>query len=177
MVFPDSYTQPETNNLLANKVYTSSNASLNQAHLISNGRNNYPPVITNNGSNLFQGGYIANIANVGCLFNYQTNASPTPWWSGVWGAGENSFNIWYAYKGFSIKSDSSAGLHGKLDVGSGAVSSEIDVHSNQQGHTAVIELHSQSPWISKIEFTTTHPTPSSCILLKGSIYFEFTHSS
>ena len=64
-----------------------------------------------------------------------------------------------------------------LNVGAGATSSKIDSHSNQQGYTAVTELHSQAPWISKLEFITTHPTPQSFIFLKGSIYFEFNTSN
>ena len=62
---------------------------------------------------------------------------------------------------------------GNLEVGVGATSSKIVSHSNQQGFTAVTELHSQSPWTSKLEFITTHPTLLSFIFLKGSIYFEF----
>ena len=51
----------------------------------------------------------------------------------------NKVNI---YKGTSIS--------GNLNVGVGATSSKIDPHSNQQGYTAVTEIHSQSPWISKL---------------------------
>ena len=61
---------------------------------------------------------------------------------------------------------------GNLDVGVGATSSKVDSNSNQQVFTAVTEIHSQPPWISKLEFITTHPTPRSFIFLKGSIYFE-----
>ena len=64
-------------------------------------------------------------------------------------------------------------VSGHLDVGVGASSSKIDTHSNQQGYTAVIELHSQSPWISKLGFLTAHPTPRPLIFLKGSTYVEY----
>ena len=64
-------------------------------------------------------------------------------------------------------------ISGNLDVGVDASSSKVDVHCNQHGYTAVTELHSQSPWISKLEFLSTHPTPRSFIFLKGSMYFEF----
>ena len=64
-------------------------------------------------------------------------------------------------------------IDGDLDVGVDASSSNIDAHCDQQGYTAVTELHSQSPWISKFGLITTHPTPRSFIFLKGSIYFEF----
>ena len=60
-----------------------------------------------------------------------------------------------------VSTTGDAALTGNLDVGVGASSSKIDAHSNQQGYTAVTELHSQSPWISKLEFITTHPTPRS----------------
>ena len=56
---------------------------------------NFPFVITNNGDNWFQGEYIANANNVGCLFRYKTSVSPTCWWSGVWGSNLNGFNIWF----------------------------------------------------------------------------------
>ena len=57
-------------------------------------------------------------------------------------------------------------IDGNLDVGVGATSSKIDSPSNQQGFTAVTEPHSQSPWISKLEFISTHPSPRSFIFLK-----------
>ena len=62
---------------------------------------------------------------------------------------------------------------GNLNVGVGATTSKVDAHSNQQGYTAATELHSQSPWISKLEFVTTHPIPRSFMFLQCSIYFEF----
>ena len=64
-------------------------------------------------------------------------------------------------------------INGNLDVGVGPTSSKSDSHSNQQGYTAVVEIHSQSPWIGKLEFISTHPTPRFFIFLKGSIHFEF----
>ena len=70
-----------------------------------------------------------------------------------------------------------APIAGNLNVGFGASSSKNDVHCSQQGDTAVTELNSQSPWISKLEIITTHPTPRFFISLKGSIYFEFNSSS
>ena len=42
-------------------------------------------------------------------------------------------------------------INGILDVGVSASSSTIDAHSNQQGYAAITELHSQSPWINKLE--------------------------
>ena len=56
-------------------------------------------------------------------------------------------------------------ISGNLDVGVGATSSKIGSHSNQQGYTAVTEIRSQSPWISELEFITTHPTPRSYVTL------------
>ena len=68
-------------------------------------------------------------------------------------------------------------INGNLDVGVGATSSKIGSHSNQQGFTAVTEIHSQSQWISKLELISTHPTLRSFIFLKGSIHFEFNASN
>ena len=68
-------------------------------------------------------------------------------------------------------------IDGNLDIGVGATSSNIDSHSSQQGYTAVTGIHSQSPWIRKPEFITTHPSPRSFISLKGSTYFEFNASN
>ena len=68
-------------------------------------------------------------------------------------------------------------VSGILNVGVGATSSKIKAHSTQQGDTGHIELHSQSPWIFKLEFITTHPTPRSFIFQKGSTYFGFHHSN
>ena len=84
-------------------------------NLTNAGPNNYPLVITNDGGNWFQGEYIAN--EVGCLFRYKTSGSSTYWWSGVWGSNTNGLNIWFNCKGLSIKSNGSAALSEKLDVG------------------------------------------------------------
>ena len=75
---------------------------------------NFPLVITNTGTNWFQGKYIATANQVGCLFRYRTSGSSTYWWSGVWGANTNGFNIWFNYQGLSIKSNGSAVLSGSL---------------------------------------------------------------
>uniref|UniRef100_UPI004049C80D tail fiber domain-containing protein n=1 Tax=Flavobacterium sp. TaxID=239 RepID=UPI004049C80D len=77
-------------------------------------------VISNNGGNWFQGEYLANNANVGCLFRYKTSASTNYWWSGVWGSNINEFKIWFDYKGLSVKQDGSAILTGSLTQNSDA---------------------------------------------------------
>ena len=76
--------------------------------------NNYPLVITNNGGNWFQGEYMATANDVGCLFRYKTGGSSSYWWTGVWGANTNEFNIWYNYQGLSLKPNGSAVLSGSL---------------------------------------------------------------
>ena len=53
---------------------------------------------------------------IGCLFEYKTSASSTSWWTGVWGANTNEFNIWFNYQGLSIKPTGDVVLSGKLDV-------------------------------------------------------------
>ena len=55
--------------------------------------------------------------DIGCLIVYSTSASSTSWRSGVWGANTNEFNIWYAYKGLTIKPTGDALLCRNLDVG------------------------------------------------------------
>ena len=77
----------------------------------------------------------------------------------------------------TVDQNGNVALTGNLDVGVDASSSKSDAHCNQQGYTGYTELHSQSPWISKIEFISTHPTPRSFILFKGSIYFEFNNAN
>ena len=69
----------------------------------------------------------------------------------------------------TVNPNGNVALTGNLDVGVDSSLSKIDAHSNQQGYTAVTELHSQSPWTSKLECISTHPTPWSFIFLKGSI--------
>ena len=54
-----------------------------EINLTNDDPNSYPLVITNNGGNWFQGGYIANANNVGCLFRYKTSGSSSYWWSGA----------------------------------------------------------------------------------------------
>ena len=85
------YTKTETDNLLANKITTNSNALLNKLGLSSTDSNNYPLVITNNGGNWFQGEYITNNSNIGCLFRSKTAGSSSYWWNGVWGNNSNGY--------------------------------------------------------------------------------------
>ena len=82
--------------------------------------NNLPLVVTSNCGNWFQGEYLANANNVGCLFRYRTSGSSTYWWSGVWGSNTNGFSIWFNYQGLSLKSNGSAVLSGPLPQGSDA---------------------------------------------------------
>ena len=93
----------------------------------------FPLVITNNGGNWFQGECIANANNVGCLFRYRTSGSSTYWWSGVWGSNTNDFNIWFNYKGLSIKSNGSAAKSCNLDVGTTG-DNQIKIHGTGVVH-------------------------------------------
>ena len=54
---------------------------------------NFPLAITSDGDNWFQGQFIANANNVGCLFRYKTSGSATYWWSGAWGSNLNDFKM------------------------------------------------------------------------------------
>ena len=75
-----------------------------------------PPVIINNSNSngWFLGNLESTLNKIGCLIEYQTSASSTSWWAGVWGASSNEVNIWYNYKGLSTKSNGSAVLDGSL---------------------------------------------------------------
>ena len=75
---------------------------------------NFPLVVTNTGTNWFQGEYVATANEVGCLFRYKPSGSSTYWWSGVWGSNTNGFGIWFNYQGLSLKSNGSAVLTGSL---------------------------------------------------------------
>ena len=74
----------------------------------------FPLVITNTGGNWFQGEYTATANQVGCLFKYKTSGYSIHWWSGMWGANTNEFNIWFNYQGLQFKSKGSAVLSGSL---------------------------------------------------------------
>ena len=56
-----------------------------------------------------------------------TPASSTYWWGGAWGANTNEFNIWFNFKGLSIKSNGSAAISENLHVGATGNSS-IKIH-------------------------------------------------
>ena len=115
------------------------------------------------------------LAGDGCFQSFKTQQSPTVWNTGVWN--QNQYGIRHGGEGLWIYDNGNTTVSGNLDVGVDASSSEIDVHCNQQGYTGYTEVHCQSPWTSKLEFISTHPTPWSFIYLKGSIYFEFNSSN
>ena len=112
-------------------------------HLTNDVRDNFPLAITNNGDNLFQGEYIANANNLGCPFRDKTNGSATYWWSGIWGANTNGFNIWFNYPGLSLKSHGSAAISGNLNVGVDAVSSIVKAYVNHEGSTCSLQLEAR----------------------------------
>ena len=165
------YNKIETGNLLANKVSTTGDASISGNSDVSKVPNlqrhptesdTIPLVITTTSSS--GAGFIAKFVSTvrGCLFEYLTSASSTSRRLGILG-GSNKFVIKTGSHGLTIKPTGDVSISGNLDVGAGASSSKTDPHSNQQGSTAVTEIHSQSPWANKIEFITTHPTPRSFI--------------
>ena len=80
----------------------------------------FPLAVTDNGGNWFQGEFLANADNVGCLLRYRTGGSATYWWSGVWGSNLNSFNRRFNYQGLSLKSNGRAVLSGSLTHNSDA---------------------------------------------------------
>ena len=125
-------------------------------NLTNDDPNSFPSVITNTGGNWFQGGCIATANQVGCLFAYKASGSSTPWWSGVWGANTNDFNIWFSYKGLSIKSNGSATINGNLDVGVGAASSITKAHGNHDGSTGSLQLEARWRNQSLLSFDTTY---------------------
>ena len=69
-----------------------------------------------------------------------TPASSSYWWSGVWGANANKFNIRFNCKGLSIKSNGGAATSGNLDVGVGETKSKVKTHVNHAGNTGFMEI-------------------------------------
>ena len=62
--------------------------------------------------------YESTLHNIGCLIGHKTSASSTSWWAGIWGANGSSFNIWYNYKGLSIKPTGDVSTGGaNVDIG------------------------------------------------------------
>ena len=55
-------------------------------------------------SGRFTGMYKSTLIEVGCLFEYNTSANSTGWWTGVWGANTNELNTVCSYKGLYVKS-------------------------------------------------------------------------
>ena len=76
--------------------------------------------LTSSTNGWFVGRYESTSNEAGVLFEYDTPASSTSWWQGVWGANTNGFNIWYNYQGLSLKSNGSAVLSGSLTQNSDA---------------------------------------------------------
>ena len=96
------------------------------------------------------------IAGDGCLMRWMTPASSTHWWSGVWGATVNDFNVWFNYKGLSIKPTGDVAISGDLDVGVGAASSIAKAHVNHEGSTGSLQLEARWRNQSFVSFDTTY---------------------
>ena len=114
------------------------------------------------------------IANSGSWLQFSRDGTSDTWQAGM--SSDNSYVIRAsdATNALTVYQNGDTTISGNSNVGVGATSLKIKVHSTQQGYTGHIELHSQSPWIFKLEFITTHPTPRPFIFQKkGSIYFEF----
>ena len=145
------YTKTDTDNLLANKVSTTGDATIRgtvsaqQAILTSSDADHLPLGITRNGSSWFLGEYIASETNSGCLFKYKT--APGEWWSGVWGTNTNEFKIWFNYKGLSIKPTGDAVISGNLDVNVSNNRSSIKAYSTMDGYMSYVEL--EAKWNSQ----------------------------
>ena len=86
--------------------------------------------------------YQSTASDQGFLISYTTAQSSVAWVEGVNWGGSNEFITKSGSNGLTLKPTGDAVISGYLDVGVGASSSEIDSHSNQQGYTAVAELHS-----------------------------------
>ena len=139
-------------------------------NLTSDVWDNFPLVITNNGDNWFQGEYIANANNVGCLFRYKTSGSSSYWWSGVWGSNTNDCNIRFDYKGLSIKSNASAVRSGNLDVGLGQANTSIKTYVNYGGHAGNVEIEARWQYEAYIYFNTTYVHGLLVVATKQVIY-------
>ena len=115
---------------------------------------------------MFQGEYIANANNVGCLLRYRTSGSSSYWWGGVWSSNTNDFNIWFDYKGLSIKSNGSAVLSGNSDVGQDQAQTSIKIYVNHIGKTGYVEM--EAKWASQgfIHFKLVIQQVSCSLLLK-----------
>ena len=103
----DDYIQPSGSDNKVN-VYKDTSISGNlepQRSTINKPSNDddIPLRITNNNQNWFVASLESAIAGDGCLTQWMTPASPSYWWSGVWGTNLNEFNIWFNYQGLQIK--------------------------------------------------------------------------
>ena len=117
---------------------------------------NFPLVITNTGTNWFQGEYIATANEVGCLFRYRTSGSSTYWWSVVWGSNTNDFNIWFNNTGLSIKSDGDVSISGNLDVGQDHAQTSIKAYFNHAGSTCHIRIEGRHRDQGFLHFETNY---------------------
>ena len=71
--------------------------------------------IINSSQNWFVASLESTIAGDGCLMQWMTAASSSYWWSGVWGTNTNELNIWFNYKGLSLKPNGDTTISGNLE--------------------------------------------------------------
>ena len=74
----------------------------------------------------------------------------------MWGSNTIDFNIWFNYKGLSIKSNGSAAINVNLDVGVGAASSIVKAHVYHEGSTGFIQMEARYRNQSFFSFDTTY---------------------
>ena len=87
------------------------------------------------------------IAGDGCIMQWMTPASSTYWWSGVWGTNRNKFNIWFNYKGLSIKPTGDAVISGNLDVNVSNNRPSIRAYNTMDGYISYVKL--EAKWNSQ----------------------------
>ena len=107
------------------------------------------PLKINNSSNngWTVGQFESTLNNIGCLLEYKTFASPTSWWTGVWGTNTNEFKIWFNYKGLTMKPTGDAVISGNLDVSVSNARTSTKAYITTEGYTSYIEL--EAKWNSQ----------------------------
>ena len=74
----------------------------------------------------------------------------------VFGVLIRTINIWFDYKGLSIKSNGSAVISGHLDVGLSQANTSIKTYVNYGGHASNVELEARWQYEAHIHFNTRY---------------------
>ena len=104
----------------------------------------------------FLGQFESTVNNIGCLIEYKTIASSTSWWTGVWGSNTNEFNLWFNYKGLSLKTTGDAVISGNLDIGPSQAQSRIRTLFNHVGSTGYMMMEGRYRDQGFLHFETNH---------------------